>query len=97
MSSGYFGPRNQFRIARKAVLKANQNRKKSYKLQLRDNKKSRIIMLNAALSKYNIKYNVFMRYNNLTMKLTTKVLVDIIMSDNTAFQNIVEYIIHQRI
>lgn len=96
MSSGYFGIRNCFRIGSRAILKANAHRKKSYKLSLRNFKKQRIFLLNSALSSFNIKYNNFMYWNKQVLNLTLKVLTDILINNEEAFKNIIEYTIKHK-
>lgn len=94
MAKGYYGARSKiYRVAKQAVIKAGQYAYRDRKQKKRIFRSLWIVRINAALKKYNIKYNLFiygLKKHNI--ELNRKVLSDLAIYNDDIFKKIVEKI-----
>ena len=95
LSKGYYGAKSKtFKAAKQTFIKAQQ-----YAYRDRKNKKRRfrtlwIIVINAALKKYNITYNRFIHLaKQSNMLINRKNLYNIIKNNNDNFKIIIDHIL----
>ena len=98
LSKGYYGAKSKtFKAAKQTFIKAQQ-----YAYRDRKNKKRRfrtlwIIVINAALKKYNITYNRFIHLaKQSNMLINRKNLYNIIKNNNDNFKIIIDHILGKK-
>jgi len=91
LAKGYQGRRKSvFKLAKQAVYKAGQYAYRDRRVKKREFRSLWIIRINAALSKFDIKYSIFI--NALAKKnieLDRKILADLAKNEPAAFEAVV--------
>lgn len=75
-AKGFYGAKSRvFRVAKQAVIKANQYKYRDRKIKKRTMRQTWIITINAALKKHNMSYSSFIKQlNNNNIKINRKTL-----------------------
>ncbi|MEO6025199.1 MAG: 50S ribosomal protein L20 [Burkholderiales bacterium] len=92
LSKGFRGRRNNvYRIAKEAVMRAGQYAYRDRRNRKRDFRRLWIARINAAARQAGMKYSTFMNgLKKAAIEIDRKVLADIAVFDQTAFNQLVE-------
>lgn len=92
LSKGFRGRRNNvYRIAKEAVMRAGQYAYRDRRNRKRDFRRLWIARINAAARQAGMKYSTFMNgLKKAAIEIDRKVLADIAVFDQTAFNKLVE-------
>ena len=91
LAKGYQGRRKSvFKLAKQAVIKAGQYSYRDRRVKKREFRSLWIIRINAALSKFDIKYSQFINLLSKNhIELDRKILADLAKNEPTAFEAVV--------
>lgn len=92
LAKGYRGTRSKlFKRAHEAVLRAGEHSFAGRKLRKRQMRRLWIQRINAALTKHELSYNIFIKgLKDTKLQLNRKTLSEMAINDPTAFDKVVE-------
>lgn len=92
-AKGYYGAKSRvFRVAKQAVIKAHQYSYRDRKCKKRTFRSNWIIIINAALKKYNLSYSTFIKKLNINnIQINRKMLYFLIKNDNDSLDKIIQH------
>ncbi|VFP82885.1 50S ribosomal protein L20 [Candidatus Erwinia haradaeae] len=90
-AKGYYGSRSRvYRVACQAVIKAGQYAYRDRRQRKRNFRRIWIVRINAAARRYGMSYSIFMNgLKQAAISIDRKVLSDIAVYDNVAFNELV--------
>jgi large subunit ribosomal protein L20 len=93
-AKGYYGAKSRvFRVAKQAVIKAHQYSYRDRKCKKRTLRSTFIMIIKAALSKYNISYSIFINKLNMNnIKINRKMMYFLLKDNEHALDAIVKTI-----
>lgn len=91
-AKGYYGAKSRvFRVAKQAVIKAHQYSYRDRKCKKRTCRSNWIVIINAALKKYDLSYSSFItKLNKNNIKINRKMLYFLIQNNDEDLNRIVQ-------